>query len=192
MPHSADKHPKLHRNRKTPSYKSRIDRNQTNTRPDRPQPPPYCLLIMSPQETGGKMASTSGYNLWDNRRYSIANFNFNLTVISVVAVKYSFSQAGEILPKINHRCKKTFFTFFNVFYFFPRFLFSRNVVKEARRGRIFKFHGLTKAYAQLQHLLAIRCSEGQDDWPGRNSQSWEAALPPLITCSVPRPVPHPQ
>ena len=57
----------------------------------------------------------------------------------------------------------TFFTFFNVFYFFPRFLFSSNVVKEARRGRVFKFHGLTKAYAQLQHLLAIRRSEGQDD-----------------------------
>ena len=27
------------------------------------------------------MASTAAYNLWDNRRYSIANFNFNLTVI---------------------------------------------------------------------------------------------------------------
>ena len=54
-------------------------------------------------------------------------------------------------------------TFFTFFYFFQRFLFSRNVVKEARRGRIFKFHGLTKAYAQLQHLLAIRRSEGQDD-----------------------------
>ena len=56
------------------------------------------------------------------------------------------------------------FYVFNVFFnFFPRFLFSRNVVKEARRGRILKFHGLTKAYAQLQHLLAIRRSEGQDD-----------------------------
>ena len=60
---------------------------------------------------------------------------------------------------MSHRCKKTFFTFFilvtfftffNVFYFFPRFLFSSNVVKEARGGRIFKVHGLTKAYAQLQ------------------------------------------
>ena len=27
------------------------------------------------------MASTAAYNLWDNHRYSIANFNFNLTVI---------------------------------------------------------------------------------------------------------------
>ena len=35
----------------------------------------------------------------------------------------------------------TFFTFFNVFYFFHVFLFSSTVVKEARRGRIFKFHG---------------------------------------------------
>ena len=38
------------------------------------------------------MASTAVYN----RRYSISNFNFNLTV-----VKYSFAQASEILPKIN-------------------------------------------------------------------------------------------
>ena len=26
---------------------------------------------------GLKMASTAAYNLWDNHRYSIANFNFN-------------------------------------------------------------------------------------------------------------------
>jgi len=44
--------------------------------------PPYCLLIMSPQETGWKMASTAAYNLSDNHRYSIANFNLNLTSIS--------------------------------------------------------------------------------------------------------------
>jgi len=56
-----------------------------------------------------------------------------------------------------------FLRFLTFFYFFPRFLFSSNVVKEARRGRIFKFHGLTKAYAQLQHLLAIRRSEWHDD-----------------------------
>jgi len=28
-------------------------------------------------ENGLKMASTAAYNLWDNHRYSIANFNFN-------------------------------------------------------------------------------------------------------------------
>jgi len=47
------------------------------------------------------MASTVAYNLWDNQRYSIANFNFNLTVIMFAAVTYSFAQVGEILPKIN-------------------------------------------------------------------------------------------
>ena len=30
---------------------------------------------------GLKMASTAAYNLSDNHRYSIANFNFNLTLI---------------------------------------------------------------------------------------------------------------
>jgi len=43
--------------------------------------PPYCLLIMSQQETRGKMAYASTAldnsldNLLDNRCYSIANFN---------------------------------------------------------------------------------------------------------------------
>jgi len=46
------------------------------------------------------MASTAACNLLDKHRHLIANFNFNVTV-SVAAVKYSFAQAGEILPKIN-------------------------------------------------------------------------------------------
>jgi len=44
------------------------------------------------------MASTAAYNLWDNHRYSIANFNFSLTF---AAVNRCFAQAGEIFPKIN-------------------------------------------------------------------------------------------
>ena len=64
------------------------------------------------------MASTAAYNLSDNHRYSIANFNFNLTfaasanlrVINVFIIiiintlqqlYYSYAQADEILPKIN-------------------------------------------------------------------------------------------
>jgi len=58
---------------------------------------PYCLLIMSPQETGGKMASSAAYNLWDNCCCSTVNFDFNLTVIR----RSSSMQASEILPKIN-------------------------------------------------------------------------------------------
>ena len=45
----------------------------------------YCLVIMSPQETGWKMESTAAYNLWDDHRYSIANSNFNLTVFRLQA-----------------------------------------------------------------------------------------------------------
>jgi len=44
--------------------------------------PPYCLLIYVTTGDGlKKMASTAAYNLSDNHRYSIANFNFNLTLI---------------------------------------------------------------------------------------------------------------
>ena len=44
------------------------------------------------------MASTAAYNLWDNHRYSIANFNFNtLQQLNILSRK----QADEILPKIN-------------------------------------------------------------------------------------------
>ena len=41
----------------------------------KPQPP-YCLLICHYRKRAKKMASTAAYNLWDNHRYSIANFNF--------------------------------------------------------------------------------------------------------------------
>ena len=77
--------------------------------------------------------------------------NVYVSIIDVKNVFYVF-YSGHV-----------FLRFLTFFYFFSTFLFSSNVVKEARRGRIFKFHGLTKAYAQLQHLLAIRRSEGHDD-----------------------------
>ena len=43
------------------------------------------------------MASTAAYNLWDNHRYSIANFNFNVTVIRLQQLNYSSAPACEIL-----------------------------------------------------------------------------------------------
>jgi len=43
------------------------------------------------------MASTAAYNLGDNHRSPIANFNFNLTVICLQQLNYSSAQAYEIL-----------------------------------------------------------------------------------------------
>ena len=55
--------------------------------------PPYCWLIMSLQETGGKTASTAAVrsgtltSSWQYLKY-------------VAAVKYSFAQAGNISPTL--------------------------------------------------------------------------------------------
>jgi len=42
---------------------------------------PVLLADCVTTGNGLKMASTADYNLSDNHRYSIANFNFNLTLI---------------------------------------------------------------------------------------------------------------
>jgi len=42
---------------------------------------PVLLADYVTTGNGLKMASTAAYNLWDNYCYSIANFNFNLTLI---------------------------------------------------------------------------------------------------------------